>query len=118
MKKIIVIIIIILLLCEIKLYSQSTYSYQTSSYICHNRDYYGNWANEQVGYANLLIVVDIDNEIISFTGSNSNFVYHIMSSYSRNSYPYTYYVYDCMYKNVPFEIVISYNSVNGNTSIT
>jgi hypothetical protein len=99
-------------------YSQSNYTYQTSKYICHNRDRAGYWSNEQVGYANILIVLDLDNDIITFNSTNSKFVYHIMSSYKKNNYPYTYFVYECMQINVPFTIVITNDNENGSQTIT
>ncbi len=99
-------------------YSQSNYAYQTSKYICHNRDRSGYWSNEQIGYANILIALDLDNDIITFNSTNSKFVYHIMSSHKKNNYPYTYFVYECMQINVPFTIVIANNNQNGSQTIT
>jgi hypothetical protein len=116
MKKLILIATLVLSVNIV--YSQSYYTYQTSKYICHNRDRSGYWSNEQIGFADILIVLDLDNDIITFNSPGSKFVYHIMSSYKRNNYPYTYYVYDCKQMNVPFTIVITNNNKEGSQSIT
>ena len=116
MKKLILIATLILSINIV--YSQSNYTYQTSKYICNNRDRNGYWSNEQVGYADILIVLDLDNDIFTFNSPGSKFVYHIMSSHKRNNYPYTYYVYDCKQNNVPFTIVITNNIKDGSQSLT
>jgi len=116
MKKLILFATIILSVNYV--YAQSNYSYQTSKYICNNRDRGGYWSNEQVGYADILIVLDLDNDIITFNSPGSKFIYHIMSSYIKKNYPYTYYVYDCKIVNVPFTIVITNNNEDGSQSIT
>lgn len=113
-----IILFAIIILSSNIVYSQSKYAYQTGKYICHNRDRAGNWSNQQVGYANILIVLDLNNDIITFNSTNSKFVYHIMSSYKNNNYPYTYFVYDCMQINVPFTIVITYDNEKGSQTIT
>lgn len=116
MKKLILSAIIILSVNYV--YAQSNYTYQTSKYICTNRDRGGYWSNEQVGYADILIVLDLDNDVITFNSPGSKFIYHIMSSYKKNNYPYTYYVYECKQINVPFTIVITNNNEDGSQSIT
>ena len=116
MKKVISIVILILSINIV--YSQSNFAYQTSKYICHNRDRNGNWSSEQIGYADIIVVLDLNNDVITFNRPESKFVYHIMNSFKRNNYPYTYYVYECKQINVPFTIVITNNSEDGSQSIT
>ena len=99
-------------------FAQTKYIYQTDTYICHNRNLYGNWANEQTGYAKLTIVFDLANDYISFIGPDAKFVYYIKSSYKRNDTSYTRLVYECVERNVPFTIVINTNNLNGDQYLT
>ena len=111
-------IITILILFANTSFAQSKYIYQTDNYICHNRNVYGNWANEQIGHSKITIVFDLNNSYITFIGTDAKFTYYINSSYKRNVSSYTHLVYECVERGVPYTIVLNTNNINGDQSLT